>query len=531
VVCEDDVPVGIARGVRWRWACLGVLGAVLVLVGGSWYQAFATPPYRYIDEQAHAGYVLSLQRGALPTIDSPIDQASGGEALRQRLATEPERRRDVWVANNPPLAYVVSLPAATATRALGVPGGPLLGLRLTNVVATAAAVALAYLVGRDLSGGDRTVGITTAGLVALLPHVGFVAALGFNDGIALLATTGTLHALVALLTTPTTTTTTNPTPECGVRDRRFGRFRAWSSADGLERRIAVVGLWCAAAAAVRPMALAFAAVAGLLALIGTWGRTPLLPAIVRLGLPTAVLAGWWYAVNVARYGDPTGSDALFDKFVREPSGTLLEKLRDNTIWESAFRTIATRRTDAPLDDPVLWFRVAEAVAVVGVVATVVLVVADRRARWGAGPRPEGSGPALPARAWAASAVLALVPVALTAQHAAGGGNPHPRYLLPAVPVLAAAVALAVVRLATRWGAATVLVALAALTAAQTRASIRNLDANPLGPAGAPLATAAGAPWVQTVGGVVAGVGLVLVLVALVRAPPSPIDDGAPAGAA
>jgi hypothetical protein len=37
--------------------------------------------------------------------------------------------------------------------------------------------------------------------------------------------------------------------------------------------------------------------------------------------------------------------------------------------------------------------------------------------------------------------------------------------------------------------------------------------------------------VQTVGGVVAGVGLVLVLVALVRAPPSPIDDGAPAGAA
>ena len=43
---------------------------MLVLVGGSWYQALATPPYRYIDEQAHVGYVLELQRGRLPTIDT-----------------------------------------------------------------------------------------------------------------------------------------------------------------------------------------------------------------------------------------------------------------------------------------------------------------------------------------------------------------------------------------------------------------------------------------------------------------------------
>jgi hypothetical protein len=279
------------------------------------------------------------------------------------------------------------------------------------------------------------------------------------------------------------------------------------------------------------MALAFAAVAGVLALIGTRGRTALLPTVVRLGLPTVVLTGWWYVANVVRYGDPTGSDVLFEKFVREPSGTLLEKLRDNTIWESAFRTIATRRTDAPLADPVLWFRVAEAVAVVGVITTVVLVMTDRRARRGAATRPDPAGPALPARAWAASAVLGLVPVVLTAQHAAGGGNPHPRYLLPAVPVVAAAVALAVVRLTTRWGAAALLAAVATLTAVQTRASIRNLEANPLGPAGTPLATAAGAPWVQAVGALIAGAGLVLLVLALVRTPPASSDDGAPAGAA
>ena len=514
VVCPGDVPVGFAREVHRsdrRWAWLGVVGAVLVLAGGSWYQAWVTPPYRYIDEQAHTGYVLSLQDGRLPTIDAPIDGAAGGDALRERLATEPARRRDVWVANNPPLAYLLAVPPATITRVLGVPGGPLLGLRLANVAATAGAVALAYLLGRDLAGGDRTVGVTTSALVALLPHVGFVAALGFNDGVALLATTGTLHALTALLTTPT------PTPtECGVPEPRPRRFRAWGSGDEVGRRAAILGLWCAAAAAVRPMALAFAAVAAALALVGTWGRAALVPTIARLGGPTAVLVAWWYAANVARYGDPTGSEALFDKFLREPSGSLASKLRDNTIWESAFRTIATRRTDAPLaSDPVVWFRVAELVAAVGVVGAVVLVVAGRR-RSGAPDGPGGRTPSPPARAWAAAAVLGAVPVVLTAQHAAGGGNPHPRYLLPAVPVLAAAVALATVRLAGRVGAAVLVTALAVLTAAQTRASILDLRDHPLAAPGSPLAAPVGTGWVPALGTAAAALGLALVLASLLR---------------
>jgi len=53
--------------------------------------------------------------------------------------------------------------AAAATRALGIPGGPLLGLRLLNIAAACAAVALSYLLGRDLAGGDRTIGLVTAG--------------------------------------------------------------------------------------------------------------------------------------------------------------------------------------------------------------------------------------------------------------------------------------------------------------------------------------------------------------------------------
>ncbi|MEZ5177713.1 MAG: hypothetical protein R2746_05360 [Acidimicrobiales bacterium] len=492
---------------------------MLLLAGGSWYQAWATPPYRYIDEQAHVGYVLSLQRGHLPTIDSPIDSADGGAALRERLAAEPARRRDVWVANNPPLAYVVALPSATATRALGVVGGPLLGLRLANVAATAGAVALSYLLGRDLSRGDRTVGVSTAALVALLPHVGFVAALGFNDGIALLATTGVLRALVALL---------NSTREIDANAAGVPHIR-WG---GGGRGALVLGVWCAAAAAVRPMGLAFAAAAGLLGLIGTWGRTAVLPTVARLGGPTVVLAGWWYARNVARYGDATGSEALFDKFLREPSGSIWSKLRDDTIWESAFRTIATRRTDAPLaSDPVVWFRVAEVLAVAGVAATVVLVVLGRRDH-GEQPAVAAALPPLPARAWAAVGALSAVPVVLTAQHAAGGGNPHPRYLLPAVPVLAAALATALVRLAGRVATAVVLAGLAMLTAVQARASIRDLADNPIAGPGSALASPAGPTWVQALGVAAAAVGLVLVLGSVLGlvpplrpTPPEPQDPG------
>ena len=195
---------------------------------------------------------------------------------------------------------------------------------------------------------------------------------------------------------------------------------------------------------------------------------------------------------------------------------MASKLRDNTIWESAFRTIVTRRTDAPLaSDPVVWFRVAELVAAVGVVGAVVLVVAGRR-RSGA---PDGSGartPSPPARAWAAAAALGAVPVVLTAQHAAGGGNPHPRYLLPAVPVLAAAVALATVRLAGRVGAAVLVTALAVLTAAQTRASILDLRGDPLAAPGSPLAAPVGTGWVPALGTAAAALGLALVLASLLR---------------
>ncbi len=481
----------LRRAVAGRTALLGVLGAVLLLAGGSLYQALVTPPYRFIDEQAHAGYVLAIQDGRLPTIDTPIDQTRGGVALRTRLATEPPRRRDVWVANNPPLAYLLAAGPAAATRALGVAGGPLLGLRLLNIAAASAAVALAYLLGRDLAGGDRTIGLVTAALVAAAPHVGFVVSVGFTDGFALLATTGVLTWLARA---------------CGAGPVGWGDRRS----------VQVLGIWMAVAAAARPMALVLAIAAGIVALAVAWWRrsTPVVWTLAWLALPAAVTSGWFYVLNTIRYGDPTGSSALLDKMGRSPAGSLWSSLTTRGAWESAFRTIITRRLEAPLPgDPYRWYEIALVVVLLGVGAAAVLVVRSAVRNRGTTGTTD-----LPGVAWAAVAVVSLVPVLLVAQHRAGGGAPHPRYLLPMLPVVAAAVALSAVRLTTRWGALVLVVALAAVDLRQTRASAAWLAANPTGPPGSELVTAYGSELLRAGTLAAAALGLVLLVAAVAWSP-------------
>lgn len=272
------------------------------------------------------------------------------------------------------------------------------------------------------------------------------------------------------------------------------------------------------------MAMVTAVAAALVALAlcasrSTWWRIGL-----RLFAPMAVLAGWYYVLNIARYGDPTASGALLDKFYRQPSGSLLSKIRDNTIWESAFRTITTRRTDIPLPhDPVLWFRVAEAVFVLGVAGTVALLVASTGRTAHLPRRVVDAVRPLPRRAWLGVTIVTLVPVLLTAQHTAGGGNPHPRYLLPVIAVPATAVALPLVRLAGRIPALVLLGALAVLTAVQTRASVRDLAARPGGPPGSELVRAYGPTALRAIGPLVALVGLLLLGAAVVRLHPAEPD--------
>jgi hypothetical protein len=489
----------VREAVADRSVLVGVVGAVLLLVGGSWYQALVTPPYRFIDEQAHVGYVVAVQQGQLPSIDTPIDEEAAGYAMKVRLDRAPDRNRDIWVANNPPLTYLLAAGPGAATNALEIPGGPLLGLRLVNIVAIGAAAVLAYLLGRDLAGGDTTVGLVTAGIFAGVPHLGFVAALAFNDGVALLAGTGVLLWLARA---------------CG----------AGPASLTTRRSVQWLGAWCAVAALTRPMALVPAVAAAAIALVVVWWRRqePFWWSAAWLALPSAVLAGWFYVLNIVRYGDPTGSSALLDKFLREPVGSLWSSLTLSAIWEGALRTITTRRLEEPLpSDPRWWYTIAFVVVVGGVIGAAVLVVWSAVLRRGGrststvrllSPHP------LPFTAWVATAAVSIIPILLTAQHRAGGGAPHPRYLLPMLPVVAAAVALATVRFLTRWAGAVLVIALAVVTLIQIRRSAAWLSTNLTARVDTQLTLAIGGTPVRSAGLVVAGLGLALLVAAIAWSP-------------
>lgn len=485
----------LRRLVVARPAAVGVLGAVLLLAGGSWYQALVTPPFRFIDEQAHVGYVIEIQKGNLPTIDTPIDAAGGGTALVQRLAIEPGRRQDVWVANNPPLTYILAAGPGALTRALGIPGGPLLGLRLVNVVATAMAIGVVYLLGRDLSGGNRTVGLVAAGLTGATPHLGFIAALAFNDGVSFLASTAVMLALIRVL----------------------------GAGPGGDPRRAVIhlGIACAFAGATRPMTLLIAMAAGAIAMAWIcWRRqTPVLWSAAWLALPTLLSSGWFYVLNMHRYGDPTGSQALFEKFGRVANGSSLSWLTHRAMWDYGFKTITTQRLEAPLpDDPYWRYRLILAITSALMVLAVALVVGiSVRNRSGGGGSGRASG-SLPTAAWASMLVLAAVPVFASAQHRSGGGAPHPRYLLAMLPVVTIAAAFVLVRLGTRWAGLAAVVGMSVVTFGQTRRSAVWLAENRLGPAGSDLVTAYGNAILRGAGLAAAGIGLVLLCLAIAWPP-------------
>lgn len=84
----------VVTGALAHPARTGLVAAILVLVGGSLHQSMVVPPYRFIDEQAHVGYVLSVQDGTLPTIDAD----EGGQAS---ASVWPRNLRDAGTCGRP----------------------------------------------------------------------------------------------------------------------------------------------------------------------------------------------------------------------------------------------------------------------------------------------------------------------------------------------------------------------------------------------------------------------------------------------
>ncbi|NLV54546.1 MAG: phospholipid carrier-dependent glycosyltransferase [Acidimicrobiales bacterium] len=449
-----------------RRAIPGLLGATLLLGGLGLHLALSAGSYRW-DEPAHVGYVVSLRQGVLPTIDTrlPHDPSSPElDALRNRPPSG-FSSPDVYVANNPPFTYLAHQPLAALTSWLGMEGGPLLGVRIGGVLGAMAAVPFTYLLTWELT-RRRDAALVAAALLASTPAVAAVTSYASLDGPALATAAAVAWALVRLLVRP------------------------YSDRDAL-----LLGLGCAASAAVRPMGLAFAVAAGTIGVVAVVAAerraAPAIGAAWRIGLPTVVLTGWFYVLNVVRYGDLTGSDALFAKFGFEGRGagvgfgdvllsrrSLVDPL--GFVLRDDYRVTAFGfgASDAGI-------RVAVLVLAAWLVAAVVASVRppDR-------PGPSRRGPSRPpeAVAWVALAALAAVPSVLLAVHVAGGGGGHPRYLFPMLPILAAGVAGLLVRIH-RWVPPVVVAAAVVsglLRVADVGSSLRAAAANPRFGVGGPV---------------------------------------------
>ena len=453
----------LRRAVAGRTALVGVIGAVLLLAGGSLYQALVTPPYRFIDEQAHAGL-----RARRPGGPAAVDRHADRRGRRRRRPPHPPARRAEpaattcgspttrrWPTSSPPPGC--AHPGAGHRR--GSPHRPAPAQHRCGL----AAVGLIYLLGRDLAGGDRTIGLVRP--------------------------------------------PSSRQPARGVRGLA-GLHRRLRPARH-DRRCCLAG----AAAGRRARAAGRPAIGpGARHLAGGRGRRPADGAAARRrrragGARRGVVAAQHPDLVVARLAGRAGRGDVGlvlraqrrpvrgpDR-VRRPArevrphavGLALVVADQKGVWESAFRTIVTRRLEAPLPgDPYGWYQLALVIVVAGVVRDGRAGDPVRRPQ----PRHDRDDRS-PRHGWAGVAMVSLVPVLLVAQHRAGGGAPHPRYLLPMLPVVAVAVALAAVRLATRWAAHRAGRGPRGRHLRQTRASATWLAANLTGPPGSELVTAYG----------------------------------------
>ena len=158
------------------------------------------------------------------------------------------------------------------------------GARLVSLLFSTLAVLATYGAARVLRPDDNTFALFVTGLVAFNPMVLFMSGLVNNDTSALAA-----GACVIYLVT------------------RFTR-RGFTT-----RRWALVGLVWAIGLLLKASALVLIAPIGLALLFDAWqGRSArrLILGGLAIALPVAALTGWWFARNVALYGDPLANSAV-----------------------------------------------------------------------------------------------------------------------------------------------------------------------------------------------------------------------------
>jgi hypothetical protein len=416
-----------------RCETFGVAGAVAVFVGVSLLLALSTPPFYPRDEQAHLGYAHAVASGELPQIDTFQSVPRTATEWQTRYDANPDDRyRQIWVANHPPLNYVLAAPGVWLANAVERPDGGLMLLRFLNIGLAAVGLVFVYLLTVELSGGNRRLGFLATTVVALLPQPPAFFGRAFVDGLGFATITLLLWA--------------------GARYLRRGH-----TPERLALLSVAVALACLSRASGLLVAMAVVAVVLGFGLARATGPLRsrlrgLTPAGVALVGPAALVSGWFYVRNVALYGDIGASSHLLDRFDRETRGSIWNHALDIDWFGSLFSAIATRPFPGYFDR--YQRNYGWVVQAVFVLAIVGLALGPRlRARLLAarnrGVAPACEAASLPLAAIAMSLVAAAVVLLAMAQHVSGGGLPHLRYLYPSLGVIAALVVIGLDRLVPR----------------------------------------------------------------------------------
>lgn len=388
-----------------------VLVAIFALSLSSYVALTRALQYQTRDEGPNAGYAVELASGRLPTIDTPVttDARRYPQVVEGLGTMVDEPHRHIWTANHPPLYYLMSLPFVAAAGALDAPQVMIVGMRLINAVGTALCVLLVGLIAFEVTRREAVAFLATgisASCAVLVTAGGHIA----NDGVAVAASSLTLLATIRILNR-------------GLSPGRLALVAlAGAAAAGAKAPGVLTVVLCGAAIAVA-LLLRDHSRRGVLRALGA--------SAVATGVP-ALATGWFYVRNIVLYGDPTATDALLDKFDREPNGTWWQVVTDGSLWKDWYERLWV---------PLLaegYVVVVDVLAVVAVAGLLVLLVRRRIA----GPADQPSS----AAGWLLLTVHAAVILVNLVGFVAGGGNPNDRYLMPLMPLLATALAVGVIAL-------------------------------------------------------------------------------------
>ena len=400
----------------------GLAGAVLALLTLSGVQALALRPYLPPDELYHVAYAVTVMDGRLPTLTTPVP------AGRVPLMPADGQPRRIYVANHPPLFYVVGAVPLWLGERLGAPRAGFLAARLLSASLAAAGLAMVAWLALLLVPGRPAVAVGAAWLAALLPSLPHVSAFVYNDGLGFLAATATLVAAVAVVRR-------GPSPA----------------------RLAGLAAAAAVAALTRAPGLAMVAVAAAAAATGVLlhARRPALRRVLLAAGAGALVGGvagasaiGFYLRNRSLYGSLTGAAYNQRLFRFVPQDHVLELLRSPVDQDEFVQGIHALRL---YDGLWTWTRFnlprvpapPVLVAVPRVLAVAALaglaVAAAGRLRALHLHRPAGGDLAAVA-AWTLAVGWGAGVYVMVASYDGHGGHTHPRYLFPGLAVLAVAAA-------------------------------------------------------------------------------------------